>query len=94
MLSSPAGACAHGTATAAGCSRTPRISRGGEFSFTEPYFLGTRVSAGFDVYVKQQSRSDYNPVDSTTAGGTLRMGLPLREDLTLGLDPDFEEAEA
>jgi outer membrane protein insertion porin family len=60
-------------------------TRGGEFSFTEPYFLGTRVSAGFDVYVKQQTRSQYNPVDSTTAGGTLRMGLPLREDLTLGL---------
>jgi outer membrane protein insertion porin family len=35
--------------------------------------------------VKNQTRSQYNPVDSTTAGGTLRMGLPLREDLTLGL---------
>ena len=59
--------------------------RGGEFSFTEPYFLGTRVAAGFDIYGKNQLRSDYNPVDSMTAGGTLRLGLPLREDLTLGL---------
>src|SRR5690606_6315964 len=60
-------------------------ARGAEFSFTEPYFLDTRVAAGFDVYVKQQFRSDYNPVDTETVGGTLRAGLPLTEDLTLGL---------
>ena len=60
-------------------------ARGAEFSFTEPYFLGTRVAAGFDIFMKNQLRSDYNPVDSLTTGGTLRLGLPLREDLTLGL---------
>jgi len=60
-------------------------ARGAEFSFTEPYFLDTRVAAGFDIYAKQQFRSDYNPVDTETIGGTLRAGLPLTEDLTLGL---------
>jgi outer membrane protein insertion porin family len=60
-------------------------ARGAEFSFTEPYFLGMRMSAGFDIYMKNQLRSDFNPVDSLTTGGTLRLGLPLREDLTLGL---------
>jgi len=60
-------------------------SRGGEFSFTEPYFMDTRVSAGFDIFAKSTLRSDYNPIDVQTVGGTLRMGLPLREDLTLGL---------
>jgi outer membrane protein insertion porin family len=59
--------------------------RGGEISFTEPYFMGTRVAAGFDIYAKNQLRSQFNPVDSLTIGGTLRAGLPLREDLTLGL---------
>ena len=60
-------------------------TRGGEFSFTEPYFLDTRIAAGFDIFMKHQLRSDYNPVDTKTTGGTLRAALPLREDLTLGL---------
>jgi len=60
-------------------------SRGAEFSFTEPYFLGMRVAAGFDLFKKQQFNSDYNPVDTDTTGGTLRASLPLHEDLTLGL---------
>jgi outer membrane protein insertion porin family len=60
-------------------------TRGGEFSFTEPYFMDTRVAAGFDIFAKQTLRSDFNPVDSLTMGGTLRAGLPLREDVTLGL---------
>lgn len=60
-------------------------SRGGEFSFTEPYFMDTRISAGFDIFAKENNRSDYNPVDVRTVGGTLRSGLPLHEDLTLGL---------
>lgn len=59
--------------------------RSAEFSFTEPYFLGTRVAAGFDVYTKTSLRSSYNPVDLTNTGVNLRMGLPLREDLTLAL---------
>lgn len=60
-------------------------ARGAEFSFTEPYFLGTRIAAGFDVFYKSTLRSDYNPVDVNTVGGTLRLAAPLREDLTLGL---------
>jgi outer membrane protein insertion porin family len=60
-------------------------ARGAEFSFTEPYFLDTRVAAGFDLYVKQQFRSEYNPVNTETMGGTLRAGLPLTDDVTLGL---------
>ena len=60
-------------------------SKGAEFSFTEPYFMGTRVAAGFDIFYKDMQRSTYNPVDTNTAGVTLRAGLPLREDLTLGL---------
>jgi outer membrane protein insertion porin family len=59
--------------------------RSAEFSFTEPYFLGTRVAAGFDVFTKTSLRSTFNPVDMTNVGTNLRLGLPLREDLTLGL---------
>jgi outer membrane protein insertion porin family len=59
--------------------------RGAEFSFTEPYFLDTRTAAGFDIFAKQSLRSQYNPVDVQTLGGTLRLGLPLTEELALGL---------
>lgn len=68
-------------------------SRGGEFSFTEPYFMDTRISAGFDIFAKNTDRSDYNPVDVRTVGGTLRVGLPLREELTLGLRYSIFERE-
>jgi outer membrane protein insertion porin family len=60
-------------------------ARGVEFSFTEPYFLDTRTSAGFDIFAKQNLRSDYNPVDVQNIGGTLRTGMPLTEELALGL---------
>jgi outer membrane protein insertion porin family len=59
--------------------------RGAEFSFTEPYFMDTRVAAGFDLFWKQNLRSQYNPVDVQNVGATLRLGLPLTEETTLGL---------
>jgi outer membrane protein insertion porin family len=59
--------------------------RGAELSFTEPYFMDTRVAAGFDIFAKQNLRSQYNPVDVQNIGGTLRAGLPLTEETTLGL---------
>lgn len=59
--------------------------RSAEFSFTEPYFLGTRVAAGFDIFTKTTLRSTYSPVDMTNVGANLRLGLPLHDDLTLGL---------
>ena len=60
-------------------------TKGVEFSFTEPYFLDTRTAAGFDIFWKQSARSQYNPVDVQTLGGTLRLGLPLSEEVGLGL---------
>ena len=53
-------------------------------SFTEPYFLGSRISAGFDIY--RQTRSftgDY--YNSEVTGGTIRFGLPLTQALTAQL---------
>lgn len=51
-------------------------------SFTEPYFLGRRVSAGFDVY--RQTRN-YTHYDSEMTGGSIRFGLPITEALTTQL---------
>jgi outer membrane protein insertion porin family len=58
-------------------------TRGAEFSWTEPYFLGYGVAAGFDVFTKVTTNSDYYSYDSRITGGTLRAGFLLRDDLVL-----------
>lgn len=60
-------------------------TQGVEFNFTEPYFLDYRVAAGFDLFYKDTSATSTSPYDTNTAGGTLRLGLPLTDELTLGL---------
>ena len=55
-------------------------------SFTDPYFLGYRVSAGVDAYKTVLSDSSYRPFDSDTIGGGLRLGLPITDNLTVKLN--------
>jgi outer membrane protein insertion porin family len=55
------------------------------FSFTEPYFLGYRMSAGFDI-AQTTSDSDENTnygLDSTSA--VIRLGIPLKENTGISL---------
>ncbi len=59
-----------------------QYARGVEFSFTEPYFLGNRMAAGFDVYAKQQSVSPYTFYNNFVTGGALRLGLPITDEIT------------
>ncbi|MFY8099966.1 MAG: outer membrane protein assembly factor BamA, partial [Allorhizobium sp.] len=47
-------------------------SRGGEFSFTEPFFLGYRLAAGFDLFTKFSDASSFSRYQSRTTGFTLR----------------------
>ncbi|MCS0503394.1 outer membrane protein assembly factor BamA, partial [Ancylobacter mangrovi] len=58
---------------------------GADFNFTEPYFLDYRVAAGFDLFWKNTNETSYSPYETSTAGGTLRVSLPLTDELTLGL---------
>jgi outer membrane protein insertion porin family len=55
-------------------------------SFTDPYFLGYRMSAGFDVYGKSADSNDNRPYDLESYGGGVRLGLPITEDLNLSLN--------
>ncbi|WP_244532045.1 outer membrane protein assembly factor BamA [Methylocapsa palsarum] len=59
-----------------------QYARGIEFNFTEPYFLGYRIAAGFDAYAKQSSVNQYSFYQSNVTGGTIRLGLPITEELT------------
>ncbi|RWC34346.1 outer membrane protein assembly factor BamA [Mesorhizobium sp.] len=57
-------------------------SRDYSISFTEPYFLGRRIAAGFDVF--KQTRN-YDHYDSDTIGATVRFGLPITNNITTQL---------
>jgi outer membrane protein insertion porin family len=59
--------------------------RGLEFSYAEPYFLDYRASMGIDLFAKQTIANSYLSYGTESYGGTLKWGLPLREDLALQL---------
>ena len=59
--------------------------RGVELSYAEPYFLDYRSSMGVDLFAKQTLASTYLSYGTESVGGTLKWGLPLREDLALQL---------
>jgi outer membrane protein insertion porin family len=61
-------------------------SRTYNLSFTEPYFLGYRVAAGFDVY-KNDTKYDSYKVDSN--GATVRFGLPVTDQLSAQVAYNF-----
>ncbi|MBZ9919456.1 MULTISPECIES: outer membrane protein assembly factor BamA [unclassified Mesorhizobium] len=57
-------------------------SRDYSLSFTEPYFLGRRIAAGFDIYKRTREYDDY---DSDTVGATVRFGLPITDSISTQL---------
>lgn len=64
-----------------------RISVGGgvseqvyNLSFTDPYFLGSRISAGFDLY-RSEAAPGVRPFTLTTTGGAVRLGFQLTDEL-------------
>ncbi|MEP3279178.1 MAG: outer membrane protein assembly factor BamA [Stappiaceae bacterium] len=57
-----------------------------EFAFKEPYFMGRRISFGFDVYQRELTDNDFRSYDEKSTGGGVNFGLPLKDDeLTLNL---------
>ncbi len=64
-----------------------------ELSFTEPYFLGRRMSAGFDLYQKRQESGKNVDYDSLRTGGTIRFGLPITNTLSFNPYYTLEQKE-
>jgi outer membrane protein insertion porin family len=58
-------------------------SRDYSLSFTEPYFLGRRIAAGFDIF--KSTRQYNNNYDSDTVGATVRFGLPITNSISTQL---------
>jgi len=55
-----------------------------DLGFTEPYFLGRRVAAGFDIFARRVDSSNFGSVfDTNSLGFSLRAGMALNEFWTL-----------
>lgn len=52
------------------------------FSFTEPYFMGRRLSAGFDLFYETEDYQDESSYDMDTYGGRIRFGWNYTDDLS------------
>jgi outer membrane protein insertion porin family len=61
------------------------FARGISLSFVEPYLLDYRVALGLDTYYREQLPNDFISYGTRTIGFSPRIGLQLREDLTLQL---------
>ncbi|ABD05462.1 surface antigen [Rhodopseudomonas palustris HaA2] len=62
-----------------------QYSRGASLSIVEPYLFDYRLALGLDLYYKQQLQNSYTSYDMTTLGFSPRLGIALREDLSLQL---------
>jgi outer membrane protein insertion porin family len=62
---------------------TGERSQGIDFSFTEPYFLGQRMAAGFDLYSKFSDNTQYSRYENRMTGGQLRLTLPFTDEFSI-----------
>jgi outer membrane protein insertion porin family len=58
-----------------------QYARGIDLSASEPYFLGTRVSAGIELYGRQNDTSPYQSYGSNVYGATIQFGAPVTEQI-------------
>jgi outer membrane protein insertion porin family len=71
-----------GTGKALNASMTyGQYARGIDLSASEPYFLGSRVAAGIELYGRQNAASPYQSYGNDIYGATLQLGTPLTEQL-------------
>ena len=66
-------------------------ARSYNLSFTEPYFLGYRLAAGFDLFKNQTSSESYYDYDEQ--GVTLRVTAPITEDLATTFRYTYKQIE-
>jgi outer membrane protein insertion porin family len=58
-------------------------SQGVDFSFTEPYFLGRRIAAGFDLFSKYNDNFNTGRFESRVNGGQIRATFPITEEFSI-----------
>lgn len=70
---------------------TGRDTRDYSLSFTEPYFLGYRLAAGFDIFSNEDDSEDFYDINST--GFSLRVTAPITEDLSTTLRYNYTKLD-
>ncbi len=58
-------------------------TQGVDFSFTEPYFLGRRIAAGFDLFSKFNDNYNIGRFESRVTGGQVRFSFPITEEFSI-----------
>jgi outer membrane protein insertion porin family len=58
-----------------------QYARGANLAASEPYFLGTKVAAGIELFGRQADASSYQSYGSTTYGARLQLGTPITEEI-------------
>jgi outer membrane protein insertion porin family len=58
-----------------------QYAQSADFSASDPYFLGSHISAGVDIFVKQSDSSYYQSYGTDTYGAALQFGTPLNEQV-------------
>jgi outer membrane protein insertion porin family len=58
-----------------------QYARGINLAASEPYFLGTKVAAGIELFGRQNDASSYQSYASTTYGARLQLGTPINDEL-------------
>lgn len=64
-----------------------------DLSFTEPRFLDRNLSAGFDLFFKQLDYFDEASFSQRKAGGQVRLGFPIAENLWMQTQYGFSRDE-
>lgn len=62
-----------------------------DFSFTEPRFMGLRISSGIDLYKHIYDQQTTNYYGVNTLGGRLRFGLPLTDTIGVNVFTGLEQ---
>ena len=62
-----------------------QYTRGVQLDYAEPYILDTRSSMGLNLFAKETIANTYLSYGTESYGGTLKWGLPLREDFAVQL---------
>lgn len=70
-----------------------KSSRKFDLSFTEPYFLGRRIAAGFDVNYSRKENNSTDQYDEKQIGAKLRFGLPITDDARIQLYYAYRQHE-
>jgi outer membrane protein insertion porin family len=58
-----------------------QYTQGVDLAASEPYFLGTKVSAGIDLFAKTSDANSYQSYGTNTYGASMQIGTPVTEQL-------------